>query len=203
MFADKLSLKYGKGFSRRNINNMCLFNRLFENWHTCANFDNVSWSHIRELLRFKDKFIINYYLTEVENKKLTIEELLLAIKTKSFERTISNQRSGKTKNKIENTLRDPIILNIENKRRTEKDLEDMIIKNVFNFMKEISDSVMLYSRQYKINNNGLIHKVDLVFFDNEINSYILVDLKINKVTNRDIFQMQMYVNHFNKYNKKR
>ena len=55
MFADKLSLKYGKGFSRRNINNMCLFNKLFENWHTCAKFENVSWSHIREILKFKDE----------------------------------------------------------------------------------------------------------------------------------------------------
>ena len=38
MFADKLTLKYGKGFSRRNINNMCLFNKILENWHTCAKF---------------------------------------------------------------------------------------------------------------------------------------------------------------------
>ena len=49
MFADKLSLKYGKGFTRRNINNMCLFNKLFEIWHPGAKFRNVSWSHI-ELL---------------------------------------------------------------------------------------------------------------------------------------------------------
>ena len=69
-------------------------------------------------------------------------------------------------------------------------------------MKEIGNSVMLYGRQYKININGLIHKVDLVFFDNEISSYILVDLKINKVTNKDIFQMQMYIDYFNKRMKK-
>ena len=31
MFVDKLSFRYGKGFSHRNINNMCLFNKLFEN----------------------------------------------------------------------------------------------------------------------------------------------------------------------------
>ena len=78
----------------------------------------------------------------------------------------------------------------------------MIIKNIFDFMKEIGNSVMLYGRQYKININGLTHKVDLVFFDNEINSYILLDLKINKITNQDVFQMQMYTNYFNRYMKK-
>ena len=202
MFADKLSFKYGKGFSRRNINNMCLFNKLLENWHTCANFENVSWSHIRELLRFKDETIINYYLNEIENKKLTIEELLFTIKSKSFERTISNQRKNKSENEIEKTLKDPIILNIYNKKRNEKELEKEILNNISNFKREIGNNVMFFESQYKINIKGLIHKVDLVFFDNEIDSYILVDLKINKVTNRDIFQMQMYIDYFNKHMKK-
>ena len=172
MFAEKLSFKYGKGFSRRNINNMCLFNKLFENWHLGAKFKNISWSHIRKLLRFKDVKIINYYLNEIETKKLTKEELIFIIKSRAFERTISNQRKGKVKNEIEHKLKDPIILNIKNKRRSEKELEDMIIRNIFDFMNEMGNSVMLYGRQYKININGLIHKVDLVFFDNEINSYI-------------------------------
>ena len=202
MFADKLSLKYGKGFSRRNINNMCLFNKLFENWHARANYENISWTHIRELLKFKDMKVIDYYLNEIESKKLSTDELISVIKSKSFERTIYNQRVSNLKNEIEKNLKDPIILNIENKRRTEKELEDMIIKNIFDFMREIGNSVMLYGRQYKININGLTHKVDLVFFDNEINSYILVDLKINKVTNKDIFQMQMYIDYFNKRMKK-
>ena len=168
----------------------------------CAKFKNISWSHIRELLRFKDLMIINHYLNELETKKLTIDELLFIIKSKSYERTMSNQRKGKVKNEIENKLKDPIILNIENKRRTEKELEDMMIMNIFDFMYAIGSSVMLYGRQYKVNINGLIHKVDLVFFDNEINSYILVDLKINKVTNKDMFQMKMYVDYFNRYMKK-
>ena len=202
MFADKLSFKYGRGFSRRNINNMCLFNKLLENWHMCAKLENVSWSHIRELLRFRDESIINYYLNEIENKKLTIEELLFAIKSKSFERTISNQRKDRLRNEIEKNLKDPVILNIHNKKRSEKELEKEILNNISNFKREIGSNVMFFESQYKINIKGLIHKVDLVFFDNEIDSYILVDLKINKVTNRDIFQMQMYIDYFNKHMKK-
>jgi len=202
MFADSLRLKYGKGFTRRNINNMCLFNKLFENWHLGANFKNINWSHIRELLKFKDAVIINFYLNEIENKNLTKDGLINIIKSSSFERTISNQRKGNPKNEIEKKLKDPIILNIENKKRSEKELEKEILNNISNFKREIGDHVMFFESQYKINNKGLIHKVDLVFFDNDINSYILVDLKINKVTNRDISQMQMYVDYFNKHMKK-
>ena len=202
MFAEELRIKYGKGFTRRNINNMCLFNKIFENWNLGANFNNVGWSHIRELLKFKDIITINFYLNEVENKNLTKDELINIIKSKSFERTISNQRNSKPQNKIEQKLKDPIILNIGNKKRSEKELEKEILSNISNFKREIGSQVMFFESQYKINIKGLIHKVDLVFFDNDINSYILVDLKINKVTNRDFFQMRMYIDYFNKYMKK-
>ena len=211
-FSEKLYIKYGVGFNWRNIYHAIRFYEIFPilntcsksnmTWHTCAKFENVSWSHIREVLRFKNEATINYYLTEVENKKLTIEELLSFIKSKSFERTISNQRKGRLKNEIEKSLKDPIILNIENKKRSEKELEKEILSNISNFKREIGDQVMFFESQYKINIKGLIHKVDLVFFDNNINSYILVDLKINKVTNRDIFQIQMYVDYFNTRMKK-
>ena len=210
VFAEKLSLKYGKGFNHRNIERMCLFNSLFNfatTWSqsnkTYSEFENISWSHIRELLRFKDIKIINFYLNEIENKKLTVKQLLSSIKSRSFERTVINQRRGKIKNEIERTLKDPVILNVENKQRTEKELEDEIVKNIFTFMDEIGSNISLFKRQYKININGLTHKVDLVFIDNDINSYILVDLKTGKVANKDILQMQMYIEYFGKEKNKK
>ena len=211
-FSEELYVKHGASFNWRNIYHAIRFYEIFPilntcsksntSWHLDAKFYNVSWSHIRELLRFKDEKIINHYLNEIETKKLTIEELLTTIKSKSFERTISNQRKGKLKNEIEKNLKDPIILNIYNKKRSEKELEKEILSNISNFKREIGSQVMFFESQYKINIKGLIHKVDLVFFDNDINSYILVDLKINKVTNRDFFQMRMYIDYFNKYMKK-
>ena len=65
-------------------------------------------------------------------------------------------------------------------------------------MNEIGNNIALMSRQHKININGLIHRVDLVFIDADIESYILIDLKIGKVSNKDILQMQMYVEYFSK-----
>ncbi|MCL2860061.1 MAG: PDDEXK nuclease domain-containing protein [Oscillospiraceae bacterium] len=202
LFSENLSLKHGRGFGLTNIKSCLNFYIVFKKSPTSDEFENVTWSHCREIIHLGNSEIILFYLKDINNKKLTIDQLRKNLKSKSYERTIGNQREGKIINKIEKTLRDPLLLNFKNKRRTEKDLEDMIIQNIFDFMKEIGNSVMLYGRQYKININGLTHKVDLVFFDNEINSYILVDLKINKVTNKDIFQMQMYIDYFNKHMKK-
>ena len=202
LFSEKLSFKYGRGFGFTNIKSCLNFYNIFQKSPMSDFFENVTWSHCREIIHLGNSEIILFYLKDINDKKLTVDQLRRNLKSKSFERTISNQRKGKAKNEIEKKLKDPIILNIDNKKRSEKELEEEIFKNVFSFMEEIGNSVMLYGRQYKININGLTHKADLVFFDNEINSYILVDLKINKVTNKDIFQMQMYINYFNKYMKK-
>ena len=171
-FSEELYIKHGKSFNLRNIYHAIRFYEIFPNLNLASNFKNVNWSHIRELVKFKDIVIINFYLNEIENKNLTKDELINNIKSKSFERTISNQRKDKLKNEIENTLKDPIILNIENKKRSEKQLEDEIIKNVFSFMNELGDAVSLFGRQYKININALIHKVDLVFLDYKTNTFI-------------------------------
>ena len=198
LFSEKLFLKYGSGFGRTNIRSSMNFYHFFRKSPTSGEFENVTWSHWREVININNINVIMFYLKELNDKKLTVAQLRQKLKSRSYERTIGNQRKGKVKNEIEKTLKDPLILNIEDKKRTEKELEEMIIQNVFDFMKEIGNSVMLYGRQYKININGLTHRVDLVFFDNEINSYLLVDLKISKVTNRNILQMQMYIDYFNR-----
>ena len=199
-FSEELYIKYGTGFNRNNIFRSIQFYKIFSKIPLGGQFNNINWSHIRELLKFKDINIIQFYLNEIEKKKLTKNELIINIKSKSYERTISNQKSNINKN-IENTLKDPIILNIKDKKRSEKELEEEIISNIFNFMKQIGDNIFLKDRQYKINNNGLIYKIDLVLYDKTNNNYILTNLKINKVTRKDISQMMFYVEYFNKYEK--
>ena len=206
-FREELYLKYGKGFNKSNIYYSVQFYTLFSKelkqtkkrteippvWKIQK---NISWSHIRTLLKVKEIKIFNFYLSETEKKKLTKEELIHLIKSKGFERTIANQRKGLIKNENERTIKNPTILGIPNKKRTEKELEDDIVKNITSFMKELGNIVTFYSRQYKLYIKGLIHKIDLIFLDYETDTFILVDLKIGKVTNHDIMQMQLYIKGF-------
>ena len=41
--------------------------------------------------------------------------------------------------------------------------------------------------------------VDLVFYNRLLRCYVLVDLKLDKLTHQDLGQMQMYVNHFDRH----
>ena len=221
-FCEKLYAKHGTGFNKRNIFYATKFYELFQNCeltlglnekvHARALFEgsgeyinmhklfrSVTWTHFRELLRLNDVKIIEFYLFEIENKNMSYRELITYMKSKSYERTIINQRSGKIKNGIEKTLKDPLILNIQNKKRSEKELETEIVKNILTFKKEIGNDVMFYDNQYKININSLIYKIDIVLYDKKNKCFILVDLKINKVRASDVSQMKFYMNYFNKY----
>ena len=201
-FSEVLLLKYGRGFGRTNIRSSINFYDIFKKSPTSGEFENVTWSHCREIINLGNTEIIMFYLKEINSKKLTVNQLRKSLKSKSYERALINQKDGKIRNEIEKTLKDPIILNISNKKRSEKELEKEILNNIVDFKREIGNQVMFFESQYKLNINGLMHKVDLVFFDNEVNLYILIDLKIHKITNRDVFQMQMYVEYFNKHMKR-
>ena len=44
-------------------------------------------------------------------------------------------------------------------------------------------------------------RADLVFYNRLLRCYVLVDLKVDKLTHQDIGQMQMYVNYYDRYEK--
>ncbi len=41
--------------------------------------------------------------------------------------------------------------------------------------------------------------VDLVLYNRILQCYVLIDLKVDKLTHQDLGQMQMYVNYFDRY----
>ena len=206
-FCEELSKKYGSGFKKSNVYSAIKFYEIYsrylstEKFQPAGIFNKLTWSHLLEILVLNDIEIMNYYINEIKKKNLTRLQLRKQIKLKGYERKLAHQKNGKIVNEIEKTLSDLINLDIPNIKRTEKELEEEIIKNIFHFMQEIGDSVYLCHRQYRLNISDLIYKIDLVLYDKENKHYILIDLKINKVKQKDISQMQFYIKHFNQYEK--
>ena len=163
-------------------------------------FRNTTWSHIREILILNDAEKIIYYINQIEIHKLTVKEIREEVKKCSYERVVAHQRKS-IKNPSERGFKDPVVSGFENKKRTEKELEEEIIRNLSSFKREIGNSIMFYERQYKLVNNSITYRVDLVFYDRENRCFILIDLKMNKVKMQDVSQMQKYVELFNKYEK--
>ncbi len=93
-------------------------------------------------------------------------------------------------------------LGIEEKAKySETDLETAIIDKLQKFLLEMGKGYLFESRQKRFTFNEDSYYVDLVFYNRILRCYVLIDLKVDKLTHQDIGQMQMYVNYYDRYEK--
>ncbi len=89
----------------------------------------------------------------------------------------------------------------EDNRYSENDLETEIINKLEYFMLELGKGFLFEGRQRRFTFEGDSFFVDLVFYNRLLKCFVLLDLKIGKLTHQDIGQMQMYVNYYDRKKK--
>ena len=87
----------------------------------------------------------------------------------------------------------------ERSRWLERDLEQAIIDRLEAFLLELGKGFCFVARQKRLTLDGDHFYVDLVFYNRLLRSFVLVDLKLGKLTHQDLGQMQMYVNYFDRF----
>ena len=83
----------------------------------------------------------------------------------------------------------------------EKELEDALTNNITKFLLELGKGYLFEARQKRFTYDEDNFYVDLVFYNRLLRCYVLIDLKVDKLTHQDIGQMQMYVNYYDRYEK--
>ena len=84
---------------------------------------------------------------------------------------------------------------------SESDLETAIINKLQKLLLELGKGYLFEARQKRFTFNEDNYYVDLVFYNRLLRCYVLIDLKVDKLTHQDIGQMQMYVNYYDRYEK--
>lgn len=82
---------------------------------------------------------------------------------------------------------------------SEHDLETAIIDKLEQFLLELGKGFLFEARQKRFTFDSDHFYVDLVFYNRILKCYVLIDLKIDKLSHQDLGQMQMYVNYFDRY----
>ena len=103
------------------------------------------------------------------------------------------------KDKIENFVKDPYILeflDIKDKSFLEKNLESNLLEHIQEFLLELGRGFSFVSRQKRIDVDGANFYIDLVFYNYVLKCFVLIDLKLDKLTHQDIGQMDFYVRYF-------
>lgn len=203
----ELSLRLGKGYSRPNLNNMRKFYLTYPNCQVVS--DNLSWSHICELIKIDDDLERSFYEKETVKERWGVRELQRQMDTSLYLRlAVSKDKEGilalakqgieiqRPEDVIKNTYTLEFLNLPELDRYTEGDLEQRIIDNLQSFLLELGKGFTFVGRQYKITVNNVQYHVDLVFYHRILKCFVLIDLKKNSVKHEDIGQMNMYLGYF-------
>ena len=78
----------------------------------------------------------------------------------------------------------------------EGDLEQALIDHLQHFLLELGRGFSFVARQKRFTLDGQDFFIDLVFYNYILKCFVLIDLKMGKLTHQDLGQMQMYVNYY-------
>jgi hypothetical protein len=84
----------------------------------------------------------------------------------------------------------------ESPKLVESDLEQALIDNLQNFLLELGKGFAFVARQERISLDGDHFYIDLVFYHTVLKCFVLLDLKVGKLTHQDLGQLQLYVNYY-------
>ncbi|MCX6310327.1 MAG: PDDEXK nuclease domain-containing protein [Bacteroidetes bacterium] len=202
-----LKIKFGKGFSHRNVLDMRRFYLEFPIRQSLT--AELSWTHIVTLLSVSDISARIFYMKQCVNENWSVRELQRQMNASLYERhTLSRDKKGilrhQRKRKIirypKDIVKDPYVLDFlgiqKEGRLSEKQLEQLIIDNLQKFILELGKGFAFIARQFKIPIGKKTFSVDLVFYHRILKCFVLFDLKTRAARHDDIGQMNWYLNYF-------
>lgn len=174
----------------------------------------LSWTHYLVLLSVQNPDERSFYEIEATSQSWTVRELKRQYDSSLYERlALSRDKKGIRKlaqegqvvADVSDLLKEPLVLEFlgleERPRYSESDLETAIINQIERFLLELGKGFLFESRQRRFTFDDDHYFLDLVFYNRLLRCYVLIDLKLGKLTHKDLGQMQMYVNYFDREEK--
>ncbi len=171
----------------------------------------LSWSHYLKLMRIYNPNERSFYEIECAANYWSLKELERQFNSALYERLVLSRDKDGVKQLSEigqviekplDFLKDPYVLEFlnlpEHHAYSENDLEGEIIDKLEHFLLELGKGFTFAGRQVRITFDESHFKADLVFYNRLLKCFVIIDLKIGKLTHQDIGQMQMYVNYYDR-----
>ena len=172
----------------------------------------LGWSHYLVLMRIENPQERRFYEIESAQTNWSEPQLKRQYHSSLYERLALSRdkdavfklaQQGHTIEKPQDILKNPLTLDFlglgEKISYSETDLEQGIIFKLQEFLLELGKGFLFEARQKRFTFDNEHFFVDLVFYNRLLQCYVLIDLKIEKLTHQDLGQMQMYVNYYDRF----
>jgi predicted nuclease of restriction endonuclease-like (RecB) superfamily len=204
----ELTAEFGNGFSYANLRNMRLFYRTYSDFKICYTLCiKLPWSHNRLIMRVKDSKAREWYLREAAQEQWSVRQLERNINSFYYQRQLEKGLTSGADKCVANSepnprtfMKDPYVLEFVGlppyPNHKEKELEDVLVDKMQDFLLELGKGFSFIKRQYRISTETSHFYIDLVFYNYILKCFVLIDLKANKLTHQDVGQMDMYIRMF-------
>ncbi|ORU93311.1 MAG: hypothetical protein A6F72_06625 [Cycloclasticus sp. symbiont of Poecilosclerida sp. N] len=209
-----LSDEFGKGFDARNLRNMRQFYQTFPIWNAVRT--ELSWTHYRRLIRIENQQARDWYISESIVNHWSARALDRQVSKLYYERLLSSKEKAPLQQEAaekslalqvdtKDILRDPYIfdfLNLPDQILFESDIEQSLIDNIQQFLLELGRGFAFVSRQQRLQVEEQDFYIDLVFYNFKLKCFLLIDLKLGKLSHQDVGQMDTYVRVYDAFHKR-
>ena len=174
---------------------------------TAKNPIKLTWTHYRIILQDSSKDARDWYEQEAAREMWGTRTLQRNVSSQYYHRLLKSQDKALVhdemvklttplQDRLEH-LKNPVVaefLGFKNRTNyTESDLEQTIIDHMIPFLMEMGKGFALVDRQKRIHTEKDDYYIDMVFYNYNLRSFVLIDLKTTKLCHQDVGQMDMYV----------
>ena len=167
----------------------------------------LTWTHYRIILQENSKEARDWYEQEATREMWGTRTLQRNVSSQYYHRLLQSQKKDAVHDEMVKLtkplqdrleyLKNPVVAEFlgfkNNTDYTESDLEQSIIDHLIPFLMEMGKGFALVDRQKRIHTEKEDYYIDLVFYNYNLRSFVLVDLKTAKLRHQDVGQMDMYV----------
>ncbi len=219
----RLIKEFGRGFDVTNLRKMRQFYRMFrirDALRLESTVDAVrhvarvelSWSHFRLLMQVDAPAAREWYMNKTVDQHWSTRQLERQISVLYYERLLASRKKAPVRKEAVAKLarvepaqfiRDPYVLEFLDLHNypalRESNMEQAIIDNLQAFLLELGKGFSFVARQKRIRFEEQDFYIDLVFYNYLLKCFVLIDLKVGKLTHQDIGQMDSYVRVFDEH----
>ena len=167
----------------------------------------LSWTHYRIILQENNKEARDWYEEEAAREMWGTRTLQRNVSSQYYHRLLQSQNKDAVRGEMKQLtaplqdkleyIKNPVVaefLGFKNRTDyTESELEQTIIDHLIPFLMELGKGFALVDRQKRIHTEKDDYYIDMVFYNYNLRSFVLIDLKTTKLCHQDVGQMDMYV----------
>lgn len=206
--AERLTARYGRGWSRRNVHRMIGLAAWLPDLEKCSTLSaKLSWSHFAELLTIPEQQKRDFYASFAAHEHWSVRTLRTKIADKLYERTLAARGSAEglaadlatlaITGTVEPSLafRDPYVLDFLGlpQEHSEADLERAILDEMQRFLLELGVGFAFVERQKRMTVDGRDYRLDLLLYHITMRCYVALELKTRPLEPGDYGQMMLYL----------